>query len=283
MKTKLLLLILLISSSVLFSQSIGFLGDFSGWADDVDMVTSDNITYTKTNYYLPNTGLKFRQDNDWTNNWGGDAFPSGSSTGNNIPVTAGFYDISFDRVAGTYNFTSVAGTDQNVSIIGDFNSWGADLALTTSDNLNYTATNVALTTGGLKFRRDASWSTNYGSAALSGTATPGGANIPIPTDGSYNLSFNIETLAYSVDNVLSTEDFSRTSLNLYSTDNEIYINGLKSNEEYALSIFDTMGRQVKNLTSSDNQIDVSELKTAVYFVTLETSEGAIIRKKIIKQ
>lgn len=283
MKTKLLFLILLISSSVLFSQSIGFLGDFSGWGDDVDMDTADNITYTKTNYYLPNTGLKFRQDDDWTNNWGGDTFPSGSSTGNNIPVTAGFYDISFDRVAGTYSFTSVAGANQNVSVIGDFNSWAADLVLTTSDNLNYTATNVALTTGGLKFRRDASWSTNFGSASLSGTATPGGANIPIPADSTYDLRFNIETLVFSVDDVLSVDEFSRTLVDLFANADVIYINGLKSNEDYTISIFDTMGRQIKNLTSNSGQIDISTLKTAVYFVTLETSEGNIIRKKIIKQ
>lgn len=83
--------------------------------------------------------------------------------------------------------------------------------------------------------------------------------------------------------VLPVEDFSRTSLNLYSTADKVHINGLKSNEEYTLSIFDTMGRQVKNLTSSSNQVDISILKTAVYFITLETSEGNIIRKKIIKQ
>ncbi|MBV1888080.1 MAG: hypothetical protein KUG51_02200, partial [Urechidicola sp.] len=196
MKTK-LFLFLLFSSTFIYSQEIGFLGDFSGWGDDVDMVTSDNITYTKTNYYLPAGGLKFRQDNGWTDSWGGDTFPTGTSTGNNIPVTAGFYDISFDRVAGTYSFTAVTGTDQNVSIIGDFNGWAADFTLSTSDDINYTATNVAITGAGLKFRRDATWATNYGSAALSGTADPGGANIPIPVDGNYNFSFNIETLVYS--------------------------------------------------------------------------------------
>lgn len=282
MKTKLLVLILLISSSAIFSQSIGFLGDFSGWGDDVDMVTSDNITYTKTNYYLPAGGLKFRQDDGWTLSWGGDAFPSGSTTGNNIPVTAGFYDITFDRIAETYSFTAVAGTNQNVSIIGDFNGWAADFALSTSDNITYTATNVAITGAALKFRRDASWSTNFGNASMSGTADPGGANIPIPADGNYDFSFNIESLAFSVDVVLSTDDFLDSSINIFSFESRINIKGLKSNESYTLSIFDTMGRQVKTITSNSDIVDISELHTAVYFLVLETAEGNIIRKKIIQ-
>ncbi|MCF6279325.1 MAG: T9SS type A sorting domain-containing protein [Flavobacteriaceae bacterium] len=90
------------------------------------------------------------------------------------------------------------------------------------------------------------------------------------------------TYGYSL-SVLPVEDFSRISLNLYTSVDMLHISGLKSNEGYTTSIFDTMGRQIINTTSNSNQIDISALKTAVYFVTLETSEGNIIRKKIIKQ
>jgi len=284
MKTKLLLLALLITSSALFSQSIGFLGDFSGWNEDVNMDTADNITYTKTNYYLPATGLKFRQDDAWTNNWGGDTFPSGSSTGNNIPVTAGFYDISFNRTTGTYNFTAVAGTNQNVSIIGEFNAWAADVTLTTSDNLNYSAMNVPITAGGLKFRRDANWAVNFGSTALSGIAVSNSAdNIPIPVDGNYNIIINIETLAFSVVNTLATDNFSTSSINIFSYDDKINIKGLDITSSYSLSIFDTLGRQVKSLDSNTEIIDISELTPAIYFLVLETEEGNTIKKKIIKK
>lgn len=284
MKTKLLVLTLLLTTSVIFSQDIGFLGEFNNWGDDVDMVTSDNTVYTKTNYYLPVGNLKFRENNGWNDGqWGGDTFPSGPTTGNNLAVTtAGFYDITLNIVASTYSFVSVAGTNQNVSIIGDFNGWVADFALSTSDNINYTATNVAITGAELKFRRDGNWSVSYGSASLSGTATPGGANIPIPADGNYNFSFNIETLVYSVADVLATEDFEDVSINIFSFDNKINIKGLASNENYSLTIFDTMGRQVKSLTSNADIVDISELNTAVYFLVLETAEGNIIRKKIIQ-
>ncbi len=140
MKTKLLLIITLFLSSFLINaQDIGFLGDFSGWGNDVNMTTSDNITYTKTGYYISMGGLKFRQDDGWTIQWGGDTFPSGSATGNNIPVTAGFYDVTIDIVAGTYNFATASPSDQNVSVIGDFNAWAGDVVLSTTDNITYTA------------------------------------------------------------------------------------------------------------------------------------------------
>ena len=41
---------LMLSLSFLYSQDIGFLGDFNGWGDDVDMATTDNNTYTKNGY-----------------------------------------------------------------------------------------------------------------------------------------------------------------------------------------------------------------------------------------
>ncbi|MCH7524516.1 MAG: hypothetical protein IIC74_05785 [Bacteroidetes bacterium] len=69
------------------------------------MSTSDNINYTITGYYLPSTGLKFRENNDWTNNWGGDNFPVGTTTANDIPVTSNYYDIAFNINTGDYSFS----------------------------------------------------------------------------------------------------------------------------------------------------------------------------------
>ena len=222
MKTKLLLLSMLFTASSIFAQSIGIIGDFSNWDNDVDMNTSDNITYTITNYYLPNTGLKFRQDNSWDNNWGGDTFPSGTTSGNNIPVTSGFYDISFNINTGAYSFTSVTGTDQNVSLIGDFNSW-SDTGLSTLDNVTYTGSGLAITAGNVKFRRDGSWDVNYGNGGggLSGTAAVNGADIAI-TDGNYDVSINIQTLAYSLTWV-STLNVHKVDIseNLYCIDGRV--------------------------------------------------------------
>lgn len=258
MKTKLLLIITLFLSSFLINaQDIGFLGDFSGWGNDVNMTTSDNITYTKTGYYFPAGGLKFRQDDDWGTNWGGDTFPSGSSTGNNIPVTAGFYDVTFDRVAGTYNFVSASPSDQNVSIIGEFNGWAADFVLITSDNITYTATDVPLTPGGLKFRRDAEWGAGYGGTTLTGTGDPSGGDIPITTATDYDISFNIDTFEYSiVESTFGIEDL-ENNLNMFYANNSLIINGYQGQAN--IKAYDILGKLIE---SKENvQISSSFLTT----------------------
>ncbi len=83
--------------------------------------------------------------------------------------------------------------------------------------------------------------------------------------------------------ILSTDDFLDSSINIFAFENKINIKGLTSNQNYNLSIFDTMGRQVKNINSNADIVDISELHTAVYFLVLETAEGNTIRKKIIRR
>ena len=54
--------------------------------------------------------VKFRQDNDWSANWGSYAFPSGLAyqDGPNIPVPAGTYNITFNRTTGEYSFVATS-------------------------------------------------------------------------------------------------------------------------------------------------------------------------------
>jgi len=283
MKAKLLFILTLsLSSFLVNAQDIGFLGDFNDWGNDVNMTTTDNTIFTLSNYYLPATGLKFRQDDDWTNSWGGDTFPNGTWSNNNIPVTAGFYDISMDIVTTAYSFTAVTPSNQNVSIIGDFNAWAGDFVLSTTDNITYTATDVALTTGELKFRRDANWSANYGGTGLTGTAMPNSANITIPSNADYDISFNIETLAYSfTESVLSTEAFaSKTSYkiikgHLYGT----------SNESVNINIYNLTGQLVKTYSDVSLNSNASfnlELKAnQLYLVRLQSQSGMKTLKTIL--
>ncbi|WP_242117791.1 carbohydrate binding domain-containing protein [Aestuariivivens sediminicola] len=91
-------------------HSIGILGSaVNGWYEDVDMASSDGINYSLTNFPLEEGELKFRQDNDWTVNWGGYAFPTGIGwqNGPNIPVLKGTYDITFNRLSGQYDFMAI--------------------------------------------------------------------------------------------------------------------------------------------------------------------------------
>jgi len=85
------------------------------WNTDIDMQTSDGLNYTLSYPSGFNLGeLKFRQDHNWTTNWGNTAFPSGTGTqgGNNIVVTAtGFNFVSFNRITGNYNFVGLLNTN----------------------------------------------------------------------------------------------------------------------------------------------------------------------------
>jgi hypothetical protein len=49
-------------------------------------------------------GCKFRTDDSWSNNWGGDNFPYSLTSGSNIPYTAGTYRVVFDDLNKCYFF-----------------------------------------------------------------------------------------------------------------------------------------------------------------------------------
>jgi len=99
--------------------------DWGSTNGDILFSTPDGVTYTKSNYTLIDGGLKFRQDNDWPNNWGGATWPSGTGIFNqdgvDIPVQAGTYNITFNNVTREYNFedTETANTT-NFTLKGVF-------------------------------------------------------------------------------------------------------------------------------------------------------------------
>ena len=94
----------------------GTTGTDGGWGADIaKMTTTDGITYNLKNIqlYSVNTSdgspakVKFRTYGAWTQDWGGTAFPTGPTVGNNsdiVVTTAGTYAITFNRTTGAYNF-----------------------------------------------------------------------------------------------------------------------------------------------------------------------------------
>jgi hypothetical protein len=183
-------------------HSIGIIGTaVNGWSDDVNMETSDGINYSLSNYPLVEGELKFRQDDDWNVNWGGDTFPTGFGwqDGPNIPIHfAANYDISFNRFTGEYTFICLDNCPANIGILGSaVNGWSEDIDMSTTDGITYTLNNFFLTDGEAKFRQDNSWAINWGGDTFpTGIATRDGPNIPI-NRGKYNITFNIETGEYN--------------------------------------------------------------------------------------
>jgi len=183
------------------AQSIGIVGDFSSWGNDVVMSSSDNTNFTLSNYtFLVSGSVKFRQDAAWTNNWGSTSFPGGVGTpgGSNIPVPAGTYDITFNITTGAYMFTAVSTSYDAIGMYGGFNTWATPSEpLVTGDGISYAKIDFNFTAAGVKFIKDNNTTLTWGGTAFpSGTATAGGATIPL-TVGYYNVDFNKNTLAYN--------------------------------------------------------------------------------------
>lgn len=186
--------------------TVGILGTavnangFSG--PDVNLITTDGINYTLSNHTFAAGEAKFRQDDAWDINWGSANFPSGTATlnGQNIAVLAGTFNVNFNRITGDFSFSTV-GEFPSIGILGTavnadgFN--GPDTNLATNDGIIYTLSDFTFAAGEAKFRQDDAWDLSWGAANFpTGTATVGGPNIVV-TPGTYNVTFNRLTLAYS--------------------------------------------------------------------------------------
>ena len=185
--------------------SVGIIGTaVNGWYVDVDMATTDGITYTLKNYPLSLGAMKFRQNNTWSINWGSTDFPTGIgyADGPDIPViSASNYDITFNRLTGEYSFVCASNCHPAIGIggpaVSPFFSWDKDVKMMTGDGVAYTLQDQLFIDGEAKFRQDDNNDASWGGAIFpSGTATLGGPGIPV-TAGSYKVTFNLSTGEYS--------------------------------------------------------------------------------------
>ena len=106
----------------------------------------------------------------------------------------GAHPATYNRKRG-FIFRVWAPRAQTVSVVGDFNGWGADADLEKIAPNNWFIGNfVVETAGGLKFRANHDWGTNWG-ATLNvadvnyAAGVINGDNIKVPA-GTYNVFFN---------------------------------------------------------------------------------------------
>jgi len=208
---------------------ISLIGEFNGWAGDVNLERDPGNNDQWSGYISLDAGsnqydppniieMKFRENADWTNNWGNTNFPSGIGVlnGPNIPVpltssgNTTDYKVSFNYASGAYNFTETCGP---ISIIGEFGEWTEDLFMQRDNtNPNLFKMILTLTTDDdtnldhiveVKFRENAEWVLQWGSTQFpSGTGIFEGPNIPVPIEENsfittdYLVTFNYSTLEY---------------------------------------------------------------------------------------
>jgi hypothetical protein len=189
------------SEEVDLSTTWGLVGDatVNGWdGPDVPMWKTD-LSGVDNQIYVAYTTLtdgemKFRENNDWGNNYGG-ADGQLVASGDNIAVTAGTYRIIANFADLTYSLE-----EYSWGIVGDAtpNGWdGPDTQLSyNGENNTWVIENVTLTDGEMKFRLNDDWGTNFGGA--DGTLVSGGDNIAV-TAGTYTITVDFENLTYTIE------------------------------------------------------------------------------------
>jgi len=191
------------SSLLDLSTSLGVVGSATpgGWGNE-NILDLPFYTTATTNVYvayvtLRNGEMKFRNNNDWSENWGDDgADGTLDSSGANIAVSAGTYKIEV-------NFNSMTYTMEEYSwgLVGSAttNGWdGPDMMLHYNSFQDDWRTVVTLVDGEVKFRFNNDWGVNYGDDGADGTMEANGANIAVSA-GHYLVTMNLNTQSYTME------------------------------------------------------------------------------------
>ena len=141
--------------------------------------------------------IKFRENNDWTNNYG-DSGADGTldAGGDNIVVSAGNYKITLNLNDLTYSMEEFSW-----GVVGSgYNEWGAtpDAKFFYDYTTNTFKVNVKLIDGEIKFRLNNAWDSNYGDSGADGTLDAGGDNIVV-TEGFYQIILDLNNLTYTIE------------------------------------------------------------------------------------
>lgn len=270
---------------------VSIVGDgVGGWppfaGEDPNQLSSDDaINYSLDKLACVVGPAKFRQDNDWTVNWGAADFPTGTATqgGPDISITqAGTYDIDFNRLTGAYSFSI-----PTIAIVGSATPTGwpsgapgeiDPTVLATTDGETYTLNGVTLSAGECKFRANNSWDVNWGAADFpSGTATQGGANIVVATAGVYNITLNRVTGAYAFSDGLSTSGFDRGAFKVFPNPTNRTWNFVSTSDRNisSIQIVDMLGKVVMTITpdATSANVDASVLTSGMYFAKVTGANG----------
>ena len=143
----------------------------------------------KVDVQLIDGEVKFRLNNDWVTEFGGD----------NIPVTAGHYSISINLNDNTYTLEA----SDVWGIVGSgYNDWGAtpDFALTQVQPGVYYGDVATLLDGEIKFRQNNDWAADFGDTGIDGTLDAGGDNIAV-TAGLYRVQMDTNAGTYMLNKI----------------------------------------------------------------------------------
>jgi hypothetical protein len=193
------------SSLLDLTTNLGVVGSATpgGWGNenipDLQFYTTSMTDVYVAYVTLRDGEIKFRNNNDWAENWGDDGNDGTlDSYGANIAVSAGTYKIEV-------NFSSMTYTMEAYSwgLVGSAtpNQWnGPDLMLQYNSYQDDWRAVVTLGEGEVKFRFNNDWALNYGDDGADGSMEANGANISV-SSGHYLVSMNLNTQSYTMEEI----------------------------------------------------------------------------------
>lgn len=306
---------LVLKSDVSFDQ-VGIIGLGDDWDNDVVM-NYDPVSgrFWADVTVAAATTFKYRLDAAWGTNWGGDLSDL-SNGGDNIPIEEGNFRIylslgNYGAIKGTISAEDygkeIAGPDvpdepevegiKGWGIIGDFNSWGGDVAMSNVAGRWTGYVNIT-EKGGLKIRKDSDWAEDRGGTMSAlGTefaAAQGGANIDLEP-GFYKIVYDQvdETLLINTGEVWSLiGDF-----NSWGGDLDLVQNGdkweckaaqlpaggikIRHNHDWTLSVGGTMeslGTAFAAISENGSNINITE--DGMYSIVYNTTDQTITITKL---
>ena len=167
--------------------------DMPFFKTDVDGVLAAYVTLTSGE-------IKFRENNDWSNNYGSDSSTGGAlvSGGGNLTVSAGSYKIIMDLNNLSYTIENFS-----LGLVGSatVNGWdGPDMMMEYDQYSDVFRSIVTLKDGQIKFRLNNDWGTNWGDTGVDGTLDGGGDNIDV-TAGIYIVTADLNDLTYTLEEI----------------------------------------------------------------------------------
>jgi len=141
-----------------------------------------------------------------------------------------------------------------IGLVGEYSSWGNDDLLTTTDGVNYSLSawvfpgSNGSNPNEIKFRENQDWNhrawgrtvgSTTGWPSGTGNVAGGSANI-VAVVGTWDVSFNINTGAYSfTQSTLAVDDFTK-NIQFYYVNNALNINGYSG--KASIKAYDIIGR-----------------------------------------
>lgn len=169
-------------------------GPANGWGFTDNMLLKNNNDNTFSGYVYIDGEFKLAAQPDWNpDNWGLEGSTLTPGSPNNIKVDpSGLYWV----VANFNDMTIGLNQITRIGVIGDFNGWADDVALTPNDKFNiWTGEVDFVAAGGWKFRMNGGWDINLGGAM--DNLTQGGSDMRMEETGVYTVTLDLSKIPYS--------------------------------------------------------------------------------------